>query len=78
MRTVLCIESRQLCVSDQGLAEISRAQERYMVAFQYGSVVFFNFDDEEEEEALCAVRKFCTDEFRETRKDGICSLPSSF
>lgn len=53
------------------MAEISRSQERYMVAFQYGSIVFFNFADEEEEEALCAVRKFCTDEFRETRKDGV-------
>jgi len=41
-----------------------------MVAFQYGSIVFFNFGDDEEEEALSAVRKFCTDEFRETRKDG--------
>lgn len=54
----------------QGFAEISRSQERYMVAFQYGSIVFFNFGDAEEEEALSAVRKFCTDEFRETRKDG--------
>lgn len=43
-----------------------------MVAFQYGSIVFFNFGDDEEEEALAAVRKFCTDEFRETRKDGTC------
>jgi uncharacterized Rmd1/YagE family protein len=41
-----------------------------MVAFQYGSIVFFNFGDDEEEEALSAVRKFCTDKFRETRKDG--------
>ncbi|KAG0626090.1 hypothetical protein M758_2G101400 [Ceratodon purpureus] len=52
-----------------GFSEISRSQERYMVAFQYGSIVFFNFGDDEEEEALSAVRKFCTDEFRETRKD---------
>lgn len=37
-----------------------------MVAFQYGSIVFFNFGDDEEEEALAAVR----DEFRETTKVG--------
>ncbi len=55
----------------QGLVELSQWHERYMVAFQYGSIVFFNFGDEEEEEALSAMRKFCTDEFRETRKDGI-------
>ncbi|KAG0579824.1 hypothetical protein KC19_4G126300 [Ceratodon purpureus] len=61
-----------------GFAEISRSQERYMVAFQYGSIVFFNFGDDEEEEALSAVRKFCTDEFRETRKDdyGVLVRPS--
>lgn len=41
------------------------------MAFQYGSIVFFNFGDDEEVETLTAVRKFCTDEFRETRKDGI-------
>ncbi|CAK9212815.1 unnamed protein product [Sphagnum troendelagicum] len=52
-----------------GLVELSQWHERYMVAFQYGSIVFFNFGDEEEEEALSAMRKFCTDEFRETRKD---------
>lgn len=40
-----------------------------MVAFQYGSIVFFNFCDDEEEEALSALSKFCTDKFRETRKD---------
>lgn len=61
-----------------GFAEISRSQERYMVAFQYGSIVFFNFGDDEEEEALSAVRKFCTDKFRETRKDdyGVLVRPS--
>lgn len=49
-----------------------------MVAFQYGSIVFFNFGDDEEEEALSAVRKFCTDKFRETRKDdyGVLVRPS--
>ncbi|XP_073394526.1 protein RETARDED ROOT GROWTH, mitochondrial isoform X2 [Physcomitrium patens] len=52
-----------------GFAEISRSQDRYMVAFQYGSIVFFNFCDDEEEEALSALSKFCTDKFRETRKD---------
>jgi uncharacterized Rmd1/YagE family protein len=61
----------------QGLVELSQWHERYMVAFQYGSIVFFNFGDEEEEEALSAMRKFCTDEFRETRKDGILCLCSS-
>jgi uncharacterized Rmd1/YagE family protein len=60
-----------------GLVELSQWHERYMVAFQYGSIVFFNFGDEEEEEALSAMRKFCTDEFRETRKDGILCLCSS-
>ena len=49
-----------------------------MVAFQYGSVVFFNFDDDEEEAALSAVRKYCTDEFRETRKDGTCYTDHDF
>ncbi|BBN14543.1 required for meiotic nuclear division protein 1 [Marchantia polymorpha subsp. ruderalis] len=44
-------------------------KERYMVAFQYGSVVFFNFGDHEEVESLDIVRKYCSDEFRETRKD---------
>jgi uncharacterized Rmd1/YagE family protein len=45
-------------------------KEQYMVAFQYGSVVFFNFGDLEEFESLDIVRKYCTDEFREARKDG--------
>ncbi|CAM6101188.1 unnamed protein product [Calypogeia fissa] len=45
-------------------------KERYMVAFQYGSVVFFNFGDLEEVESLDIVRKYCSDEFREARKDG--------
>lgn len=34
--------------------------------------MFFNFCDDEEEEALSALSKFCTDKFRETRKDGDC------
>lgn len=45
--------------------------ERYMVAFQYGSVVLFNFRDQEEEDSLNAVRKYCTDQFRESRMDGM-------
>ncbi|KAL2620903.1 hypothetical protein R1flu_001108 [Riccia fluitans] len=51
------------------MACLGFVKERYMVAFQYGSVVFFNFGDLEEVESLDIVRKYCSDEFRETRKD---------
>ncbi|KAL3681090.1 hypothetical protein R1sor_024046 [Riccia sorocarpa] len=51
------------------MACLGFVKERYMVVFQYGSVVFFNFGDLEEVESLDKVRKYCSDEFRETRKD---------
>ncbi|EFJ16764.1 hypothetical protein SELMODRAFT_55873, partial [Selaginella moellendorffii] len=42
---------------------------RYMVVYQYGSVVLFNFGDEEETEFLNVVRKYCKEEFGKPKKE---------
>eukprot|EP00850_Spirogloea_muscicola_P000305 SM000001S04707 [mRNA] locus=s1:1842391:1845045:+ [translate_table: standard] len=51
------------------MKEVPAHPDRYMVAFQYGSVVFFNFHDEEVEEVLALAKQYSIDQFREARKD---------
>lgn len=47
----------------------SWSNHRHMVVFQYGSVVLFNFAEEEEEGYLQIVKKYVPDLLTETRKD---------
>ncbi|XP_057866094.1 protein RETARDED ROOT GROWTH, mitochondrial isoform X2 [Cryptomeria japonica] len=47
----------------------SWSNHRHMVVFQYGSVVLFNFAEQEEEGYLQIVRKYASDLLTETRKD---------
>eukprot|EP00249_Psilotum_nudum_P015050 c25140_g1_i2 orf=1030-1728(+) len=47
----------------------SWSNERIIVAFHYGSIVLLNFDEQEEEEFLSLVKKYCADHTEETRKD---------
>lgn len=55
----------------------SGENERYVVVFQYGSVVFLNFELEEQEVVLDMMLPFCSERFPEVRKDGI-AFPVSF
>lgn len=61
-----------------GMGAVPFLSERYMVAFQYGSVVFLNFEAREQEKALEDIMPFCSDHFTEARKDdyGIVLRPS--
>uniref|UniRef100_A0A0D6QZV6 DUF155 domain-containing protein n=1 Tax=Araucaria cunninghamii TaxID=56994 RepID=A0A0D6QZV6_ARACU len=47
----------------------SWSNHRHMVVFQYGSVVLFNFSEQEEEGYLQVVRKYASELLTETRKD---------
>eukprot|EP00249_Psilotum_nudum_P018566 c26866_g1_i4 orf=151-1188(+) len=48
---------------------------RYVVVFNYGAVVLFNFGENEEEECLDIIRRHCTEEqCEEARKDGLMQL----
>ncbi|XP_057866095.1 protein RETARDED ROOT GROWTH, mitochondrial isoform X1 [Cryptomeria japonica] len=47
----------------------SWSNHRHMVVFQYGSVVLFNFAEQEEEGYLQIVRKYASELLTETRKD---------
>lgn len=64
--------------SKPGMESVPAHSERYMVAFSYGSVVFINFDHDEQDAALALVSRFSTDRFQEARKDdyGIVLRPS--
>ncbi|CAI5521811.1 unnamed protein product [Closterium sp. Naga37s-1] len=56
-------------LSKPGMEACVPAPERYMVAFHYGSVVFFNFDRTEEALALDIVTQHCTGAFKEAHSD---------
>ncbi|CAI5962529.1 unnamed protein product [Closterium sp. NIES-64] len=61
-------------LSKPGMEACVPAPERYMVAFHYGSVVFFNFDRTEEALALDIVTQHCTGAFKEAHSDGYCVI----
>lgn len=52
-----------------GLDSKITSSERYVAAFQYGSVVFFNFDREDEDEVLDTMTKFGAGPFKIAHKD---------
>eukprot|EP00897_Mesotaenium_endlicherianum_P004678 jgi/Mesen1/4238/ME000022S03527 len=51
-----------------GMEGVPAHHERFVVAFQYGSVVLFNFSGDEQDEALHLVSRYATDAFIEARK----------
>ncbi|KAJ7569985.1 hypothetical protein O6H91_01G102500 [Diphasiastrum complanatum] len=52
-----------------GAATDSWSLKRYMVVFQWGSVVLFNFGPHKEEDSLNIVKKHCKDIFKEEIKE---------
>ena len=54
----------------QGMATWSST--RYIVVFSYGSVVLFNFGENEEQDCLNIIRRHCSEQCddEEAKKDG--------
>lgn len=49
--------------------------ERYLVAYQYGAVILFNFSQEQQQEALDVIASLATHPFKATFKDGEWGSP---
>ena len=55
----------------QGMEAVPYLSERYVVALEYGSLVFLNFSAAEQQQVLDEVQPFCDTQFQEARKDGM-------